>query len=174
MKSGLAARPAAPTFARRSPRDVVFVGLVLATAVLIGAAVALSPAIGFAAAGGLGALWLLSYGQRMIPVFHVSLVAILIGYAFLGRGMAYVGVAPLFVGEMVLGLGMLAIVVSLPTARWHPGHLFIAMFMAWGLIRTVPYFPGRHLLRHRRRRVLEPRRHRRAAEPRCSRPKALR
>ena len=53
--------------------------------------------------------------------------------------MAYIGVAPLFVGEMVLGLGLLAIVVSLPTARWHPVHLAIALFMAWGLIRTVPY-----------------------------------
>ncbi len=106
---------------------------------MIGAAVAVSPVIGLAAAGGLGALWLVSYGQRMIPVFHVSLVAILIGYAFLGRGMAYVGVAPLFVGEMVLGLGLLAIVVSLPTARWHPVHLVIGLFMAWGLLRTIPY-----------------------------------
>ena len=139
MKSGLATRPTAPTFGGRSVRDVLFVVLVLATAVMIGAAVALAPIIGLAAAGGLGALWLFSYGQRMIPVFHVALIAILVGYAFLGRGMAYIGVAPLFVGEMVLGLGLLAIVVSLPTARWHPVHLAIALFMAWGLIRTVPY-----------------------------------
>ena len=139
MKSGLATRPAAPTFGGRPVRDILFVGLVLSTAVMIGAAVALSPIIGLAAAGGLGALWLFTYGQRMIPLFHVALIAILIGYAFLGRGMAYIGVAPLFVGEMVLGLGLLAIVVSLPTARWHPVHLAIALFMAWGLIRTVPY-----------------------------------
>ncbi len=75
----------------------------------------------------------------MIPVFHVSLVAILAGYAFLGRGLAHLGVPPVYVGEVVLGVGLIAIAVSLPGARWSATHLAIAAFAAWGAIRTVPY-----------------------------------
>jgi hypothetical protein len=120
------------------PDTVLLAGGLLA-AVGVGVLAGVSPVLGVAAMGGLAALWLLSYGTRMVPVFHVGLVAILIGYAFLGKGMAYVGVAPLFVGELVLGLGVLAILVSLPRARWHPVHLAIALFAAWGLVRTIPY-----------------------------------
>ena len=108
-------------------------------AVLVGTLAGVSPILGITALGGVIAIWLLSYWTRMVPVFHVALIAILIGYAFLGKGMAYVGVAPVYVGEIVLVLGLLAILVSLPTARWHPVHLAIALFAGWGLIRTIPY-----------------------------------
>lgn len=123
----------------RSRRDLALLGLLGGLAVAVGAATAVSPLVGLVAAAALAALGLLSYGRRMIPVFHVSLVAILIGYAFFGRGMAYVGASPVFVGEVVLGIGVLAIIVSLPSARWQPVHVVIGLFVAWGLFRTVPY-----------------------------------
>lgn len=115
----------------------------IAAAAGVGALTAVSPVLAVVTMAGLGALWLVSYGTAMIRVFHLGLVAILIGYAFLGRGMAYVGVSPIFVGEMVLALAGIAILVSVPTARWHPVHLVIGLFVAWGLYRTVPYI-GRH------------------------------
>jgi hypothetical protein len=75
----------------------------------------------------------------MVPIFQVSLFAILAGYAFLGRGVAHLGVSPIYVGEMVLGTALIAIAVSLDRARWTIVHLAIFAFMAWGAIRTIPY-----------------------------------
>ena len=128
-----------PSTGIRSSTEAFVVAAGLLAAAIAGGLVGVSPMLGLAAFGAMTVVWLLSFGVRMVPVFHVSLVVILIGYAFLGRGMAYVGVSPLFVGELVLGLGIIAILVSLPTARWQPMHLAIAVFVGWGLIRTIPY-----------------------------------
>lgn len=125
--------------ARRDMPGSGFAAVAILGAAALGGLTALSPLVGVVAALAAFAVWLLSYGQRMVPVFHVSLVVILIGYAFLGKGLAYVGVAPVYIGEMVLALGVLAIIVSLPSARWHPFHLVLLAFMVWGLARTIPF-----------------------------------
>jgi hypothetical protein len=127
------------TLVRRDTSGSGFVILAIVIAAGLGALTAIAPLLGVGAGLAAFVAWLLSYGKRMIPVFHVGLVIILIGYAFLGKGMAYVGVAPIYVGEMVLVLALLAIAVSVSGARWHPFHLVLLAFMAWGLIRTVPY-----------------------------------
>lgn len=63
------------------------------------------------------------------------------GYALMGRGFAYAGVPPVFIGEIVLVLGTLAALRSgalravLPSL---PG-LTLAAFIAWVVFRTVPY-----------------------------------
>lgn len=56
--------------------------------------------------------------SRVGDRYLVVLGAVLVGYALMGRGFAYLGVPPLFVGEAVLGLG----VVALLAARRMPGQ----------------------------------------------------
>ena len=85
------------------------------------------------------AIGLLSLGPAMVPIFQVCLAAILAGYAFLGRGVAHLGIPPLYVGEAVLGIGLIAIAVSVDRAKWRPIHVAILAFAAWGAIRTIPY-----------------------------------
>jgi hypothetical protein len=108
-------------------------------AVALGALAGVSLPLALAVATGLLAVGLLSLGRAMVPIFHVSLVAILAGYAFLGRGIAHLGVPPVYVGEIVLGCALIAIAVSLGRARWSVVHVAIVGFVAWGAIRTLPY-----------------------------------
>lgn len=105
----------------------------------IGAAVAVQPLAAPATIVAVVVLWLLALGRRVVAVFHLCLGVILIGYAFLGRGFAYVGVAPVYVGEVVLAVGLLAILRTLPRARFGRLHVLLLAYMAWGLVRTVPY-----------------------------------
>ena len=73
--------------------------------------------------------------------YLIVLGAVLMGYALFGRSFAYVGVPPLFIGEMLLGAGLLLLALS----RW-PKALFrspplvgVAFLLAWVIVRTVPY-----------------------------------
>ncbi|HVA88006.1 MAG TPA: O-antigen ligase family protein [Candidatus Saccharimonadales bacterium] len=84
-------------------------------------------------------LGLIAMGRRVVALFHGSLIVILVGYAFLGKGFAYLGVPPLYVGEMVLALGFASLLASLGRARFGALHGLLVLFMAWGAIRTIPY-----------------------------------
>lgn len=106
---------------------------------LAGMLVVISPIAAGALAGVVALLVLLALGRRVVGVFQVALLAILAGYAFLGKGFAYLGAPPLYVGELVLVLALFAIAVRLPHARFHPLHALLALFMLWGLLRTIPY-----------------------------------
>lgn len=73
---------------------------------------------------------------------YLALLAIvLLGYALMGKGFAYLGFAPLYVGEIALlaGIGVLfrtgAIVGTLATL---PALLLVSL-MAWVLARTFPF-----------------------------------
>lgn len=79
--------------------------------------------------------------QRLSLSFTQALLMLLCGYALVGKVTAYIGVPPVFVGEIVLALGLLAWasapfmglrLVSIPAA-------ILMMFMAWGALRTLPY-----------------------------------
>ena len=74
-------------------------------------------------------------------VFFQALIALLIGYAIFGRALAHVGIPPLYVGEVVLGLGVLATIVTVRTFPGGPVRLSILAFMAWGALQTFPYVP---------------------------------
>ncbi|WP_407520072.1 O-antigen ligase family protein [Methylobacterium oryzisoli] len=68
----------------------------------------------------------------------------LAGYALAGKGFAYVGVPPLFIGEIVLVLGVL---VFLRARCWLAlsGNLpavILSMLIAWVLCRTVVFVPA--------------------------------
>jgi hypothetical protein len=115
----------------------------LVGALLIGLLASIMPALALAVVGAAGVVVLLALGQRLLYLF-VGLVGILlIGYMWFGRGFAYVGVPPLYIGELVLGVGILALLLSLPRLRLTPLHLLLLAFMALGLARTLPYI-GEH------------------------------
>jgi hypothetical protein len=77
--------------------------------------------------------------------FFQLLAILLVGYALIGKSFAYVGVGPVFVGEMVLAFGVAALLM---TENWSrvlrtAWVLPLAAFMAWGARCTVPYI-GRY------------------------------
>jgi hypothetical protein len=112
----------------------------LAVAVAAGAAVAVAPLPTAAAAVGIiGGIWLLGRGAGATRVFLVGLAVLLTGYALFNRAFAYLGAPPLFVGEVVLGLGALAFVYSIGRWRLTPMTALILLFMLWGAVQTVPY-----------------------------------
>ena len=85
-------------------------------------------------------MMLLALGRRrMVSVFLASLAALLVAYAFLGRGIAYLGVPPVYVGELVLVLAALALLYSMGRRRSTVLDVLLVAFMAWGAYRTVPY-----------------------------------
>ena len=78
-----------------------------------------------------------------VAVFFGALVALLVGYMFMGRGFAHVGVPPIYVGEVVLFIGLIATTFAFVRLKLpiHPSPIFwlLVAFMALGLVRTVPY-----------------------------------
>lgn len=80
-----------------------------------------------------------------VRFFFLTLGALLVGYMFLGRGFAHVGVRPVFVGEVVLVIGLIVTVFAVIRLRLRPRipltvWLLLA-FMVWGAIRTIPFLP---------------------------------
>lgn len=70
-----------------------------------------------------------------------ALVIVLLGYAILGKTFAYLGIPPLFVGEMALAGGLIALLRS---GCWlailaTPASRMLIVLMGWILYRTVPY-----------------------------------
>jgi hypothetical protein len=65
----------------------------------------------------------------------------LVGYALSGKGWAYLGLPPVFIGELVLVTGIAAL---LAVPRWHqvldlpPVWALLALSL-WGGVRTLPY-----------------------------------
>jgi hypothetical protein len=77
----------------------------------------------------------------MERIFLGFLVIVLTGYAIFGRTFAGLGIPPIFVGEIVLALGLLSATAN----GWHvrlvhtPVIYLLMAFMAWGALRTLPY-----------------------------------
>ena len=114
----------------------------LMLAITVGAVTAYSPlvgaGIGCAIAVGLLAIPLAHHADR---VFLAALAILLGGYGFFGRGFAYLGVAPIYVGEIVLGLAAVALVFGLRRFLLTWPHALIIAFIAYGLARTIPFIP---------------------------------
>jgi hypothetical protein len=74
-------------------------------------------------------------------IFLTALGILLLGYAFFGRGFAYLGIPPLFVGELVLILGLLtfALVGGISLALRSPLAWLLVLFMSWGAFCTIPF-----------------------------------
>lgn len=114
----------------------------LAVSGFVGIAVAVAPLPAVAATTTLvAAVWLLGRGAGVTRVFVVGMAIILTGYALFNRAFAYLGVPPLFIGEAVLGVGLLAFVYAIRRWQLTPVTALIILFMGWGALQTVPYVP---------------------------------
>lgn len=99
----------------------------LSTTVLVIAVVAL----------GHGLLVMRRLDEHWLRCLGVALV----GYASLGRGFAYIGYPPVFLGELILGLGLFAVLLgrSLWPAFRSPLVWLLMLFALYGAFCTVPY-----------------------------------
>lgn len=84
------------------------------------------------------------YGPQyeVIPKsFGIFTLVLLGGYALFGRGFAYLGVPPIFVGEFGLFLAILTILFSgVPRGLLRSSVTWLMiLFMLWGAARTFPY-----------------------------------
>jgi len=85
-----------------------------------------------------------SRGARRIAIgYGVLLGGLLLGYMFMGRGFAHIGVGPVFIGDAVMIAGIVAAVVYLIHTRRVPQlNLTLGLLLAFvllGAARTVPY-----------------------------------
>lgn len=82
--------------------------------------------------------------HRLTSGYLSWLCLALLGYALLGKGFAYLGVRPLYIGEvsMILGLGVLAVSGrSTAYVLRSPIMWLLTITALWGAVRTVPYIP---------------------------------
>lgn len=81
----------------------------------------------------------------MIVLYLKLLCLVLLGYALLGKGFAYLGFPPLYVSEMLLGMGVLIAFLNPKVARHvaSPKRSFLPVYFmfVWGAIRTIAYIP---------------------------------
>jgi O-Antigen ligase len=73
--------------------------------------------------------------------YLVLLMLVLAGYAMFGRGFAYVGYTPIFIGEVTLALGLIALASSgaLFAVLSNPLSLCLFLLFAWVMARTIPF-----------------------------------
>jgi hypothetical protein len=73
--------------------------------------------------------------------YFTLLCIVLVGYAVLGKGFAYFGVPPIFVGEVALIAGATVLLASgcLVATLASFCSLLLAVTMLWTMIRTLPY-----------------------------------
>ncbi|TMD61170.1 MAG: O-antigen ligase family protein [Chloroflexi bacterium] len=109
----------------------------LVVAICAGAIVAFVPMAGLVVVGVAVAMTLV-ITPSLPSLFLAALSVLLAGYGFFGRSFAYLGIAPIYVGELVLGLGVLA-TIRLARRTWHGLELLVIVFMLWGAARTLPY-----------------------------------
>jgi hypothetical protein len=78
-----------------------------------------------------------SPGDRYI----LALSCVLLGYAMIGKGFAYLGLPPLFIGEIALFAGLVVVLRTgcLVAALATLPSLVLAATMIWVLLRTLPY-----------------------------------
>ncbi|MGA2494107.1 MAG: O-antigen ligase family protein [Roseiarcus sp.] len=79
--------------------------------------------------------------KRQGDRYLLALSCVLLGYALIGKGFAYLGYPPLFVGELTLLAGLLALVRSgcLVSVFTFGPSLLLAALMGWTLLRTLPF-----------------------------------
>ncbi len=80
-------------------------------------------------------------GLQSTMVVRSLIFLLLAGYAFLGRTFAYLGVPPVFVGEIALGLVLVVSLLNGSLLRQLRHKLVWALiaFCCWGAMRTIPY-----------------------------------
>ena len=80
--------------------------------------------------------------RRVIPTLFLASLGILLAcYAFFGKSFAYLGVAPIFVGELMLLFAVIAALASgsLPVLMRGGITWLMLAWSLWGAVRTVPF-----------------------------------
>jgi hypothetical protein len=123
-------------------RQVGFVGVAAAGAVGFAFALRPLPTLG-AVVAICSVIYALVFKRCLSRLFLAGLGIVLVGYAFLGRGFAYLGVPPIFVGEIALAFGILAATLSGGVAGVFRSRLawLLVAFSIWGAFRTIPFVP---------------------------------
>ena len=83
----------------------------------------------------------LLFRRTMAGAFLRVLAIVLAGYVLFGRSFAYLGVPPLYIGDLTLAFGILAAATG-GSIGWlvrSPVAWLMAAFAAWGALRTAPY-----------------------------------
>lgn len=79
-------------------------------------------------------------GARRLVAFYCVLFAL---YALFGKGFAYLGVRPVYIGEIALVIGIVATIFSwsrsLEVLCTHRLGILLIALATWGLFRTIPY-----------------------------------
>jgi hypothetical protein len=80
-------------------------------------------------------------GSKLVDRYFIGLCLVLLGYALGGRGFAYWGVNPLFVGEIMLLIGCVVMLYTGAITRVLRIRWFIPLiaFMCWGAVCTFPH-----------------------------------
>jgi hypothetical protein len=104
-----------------------------------------SPFTGMLGAFAIAFVSVAAYYRRRLPQLFLVVTAVcLYGYTFLGKGFAYFGLAPLYVGELVFMFGVLAVLLGggiWPAFR-SPISRLLLLYACWGFARTLPYITG--------------------------------
>lgn len=134
------------TLTRRHPylEHALWWGVAIVGGAVLGRIIISEPVL---SAGGLALLLfiLVTWRRReaRLPlIFLKALGVVLVGYALFGREFAHIGLGGfLYVGEIVLGLGLLAVVLGggIGPAFRSPIAYFLLAYMTWGALQTLPY-----------------------------------
>jgi hypothetical protein len=75
--------------------------------------------------------------------YFLLLGGLLLGYAVFGKLVAYLGIPPLFIGEIVLFAGCIVAFRTgcLPATLASTTSILLASAMVWVMVRTLPYVP---------------------------------
>lgn len=84
--------------------------------------------------------WQVQRVRGITSFFLLVLGSWLLGYAYLGRGFAYIGIPPFYIDSVLLAVTGLCLLLQ---PRWlrsakDPSVLLLLLFMAWGAARTLP------------------------------------
>ena len=131
------------------PRRVELLTLAIAVmaAGAAGLLVAAAPLIGFAVVGaGVALAVILARPTRVPRLFIGALGVVIVAYLLGSRGIAYVGFGQVYIGEITLALGLLALLVALPTLRLGLFHVLLLAFIVLGAVQTLPYLGAYEIL----------------------------
>src|SRR5256885_6332602 len=81
--------------------------------------------------------------RTLADEFLAFFTLVLGGYAIGSKGFAYLGIAPIYVGELSLLFGVIALwyTHSIRHLLREPLIRLLIVFMLFGAVRTIPYLP---------------------------------
>lgn len=107
---------------------------------LVGVMIPIQPLLSLALAVGLVLfVSVLVSGVTLRQLSLGFILVVLFGYLSVGRGFAYVGLGPIFVGEISLGVAFLVAATSKNQRRAIVPVVAAIVFVIFGLMRTLPF-----------------------------------